>query len=116
MKNVYDGVATLDKRGEATVELWDWSEEVNTDLRYQRTPIGAPAHGLHVSREVAGNQFRTAGGTRGLEVSWQVTGVRRGRVCRSCGMSLTVEVSAIHPFRACADVRLRPRPASTRFG
>jgi hypothetical protein len=65
--------------GEPTVELWDWFEEVNTDLRYQLTPIGAPAHGLHVSRDPAGNQFRIANGTSSLEASWPVTGVRHDR-------------------------------------
>jgi hypothetical protein len=76
MKNVYDGIATLDASGEAEVRLWDWCEALNRDFRYQLTPIGAPAPGLHVAQELSGNRFRIAGGQPGMRVSWQLTGVR----------------------------------------
>ncbi|MFF2625519.1 hypothetical protein ACFVUN_07070, partial [Kitasatospora griseola] len=75
-KNVYDGVVTLDDSGAATVTLPDWFDALNQDFRYQLTPIGAPAPGLHVSAEIAGNSFSLAGGPPGGRVSWQVTGVR----------------------------------------
>ena len=42
MKNIYDGVATLDATGAAVVELPDWFEALNKDFRYQLTAIGAP--------------------------------------------------------------------------
>jgi hypothetical protein len=32
---------------------------------------------VYVAEKVHGNRFRIAGGTPGLEVSWQVTGVRK---------------------------------------
>src|SRR5215208_3408509 len=35
MKNVYDGVARLDKDGTASVELPEWFEALNGDFRYQ---------------------------------------------------------------------------------
>jgi hypothetical protein len=76
MKNVYDGVVTLDADGTAWVELPEWFEAVNKDFRYQRTPIGAPAPDLYIAREIEGNRFRIAGGQPGLKVSWQVTGIR----------------------------------------
>jgi hypothetical protein len=76
MKNVYDGVATLDTGGEAEVRLWDWCEALNRDFRYQLTPLGAPAPGLHIAQELSGNRFRIAGGQPGMRVSWQLTGVR----------------------------------------
>ena len=76
MKNIYDGVAVLDGEGKATVTLPAWFEALNKDFRYQLTPIGAPAPNLHVSRKIAGNQFSFAGGEPGVEVSWQITGVR----------------------------------------
>ena len=41
------------------------------------TPVGAPAPDLHVSEELQNNQFKLAGGSIGLKVSWQVSGVRR---------------------------------------
>jgi len=76
MKNIYDGVVTLDTRGEAMVTLPDWFEALNQDFRYQLTPIGAAMPNLHVAEKIQGNTFRIGGGEPGLEVSWQVTGIR----------------------------------------
>jgi hypothetical protein len=91
MKNVYDGVATLDARGEAVVELPDWFEALNRDFRYQLTAIGAPAPGLHVAARVAGNRFRIGGGPPGLEVSWQVTGIRQDAYARAHPLPVEVD-------------------------
>jgi hypothetical protein len=77
MKNVYDGTAVLDAEGQATVELPDWFEALNGSFRYQLTAIGAAAPDLHIGRPLAGHTFEVAGGHEGLEVSWQITGVRR---------------------------------------
>lgn len=74
--NVYSGNVLLDAEGAATVELPAWFEAINADVRYQLTPVGAAAPGLHVAEEVAGNRFRIAGGPAGLKVSWQLTAVR----------------------------------------
>ena len=79
MKNVYDGVVVLDGTGEAWVELPGWTEALNRDFRYQLTPIGAAAPGLFVADEVSSNRFRISGGSPGLRVSWQLTGIRRDR-------------------------------------
>lgn len=76
MKNIYDGVAALDDSGEATVELPAWFETLNSDFRYQLTCIGGHAP-VYVAQKVQGNRFRIAGGRPGLEVSWQVTGIRQ---------------------------------------
>ena len=76
MKNVYDGVATLDARGQATVELPTYFEALNKDFRYQLTAIGAPGPGVYVADEIAHNRFRIAGGASNQRVSWQVTGTR----------------------------------------
>lgn len=75
MKNIYDGVVTLDAAGEAVVQLPDWFEALNQDFRYQLTCIGGYAP-VYISQEVTGNQFKIAGGQPGLKVSWQVTGIR----------------------------------------
>jgi hypothetical protein len=82
-KNVYDGVAVLDRRGEATVRLPSWVEAVNRDFRYQLTPIGRPAPDLHVGRPLSRGRFGIAGGRRGLRVSWQLTGVRKDAWARA---------------------------------
>lgn len=76
MKNIYDGVVTLDANGEATVTMPDWFDALNRDFRYQLTCIGGYAP-VYVAQEISGRQFRIAGGTPGLKVSWQVTGIRQ---------------------------------------
>jgi hypothetical protein len=77
MKNVYDGMILLDDRGEAFVELPAWCEALNRDFRYQLTAIGVPARDLHIAMEVSNNRFKIAGGSPGMKVSWQITGIRR---------------------------------------
>jgi len=77
MKNVYDGVVTLDGRGEATVQLPEYFQALNGDFRYQLTAIGAPGPNLYVAEKISDNRFRIAGGEPGMEVSWQVTGIRK---------------------------------------
>jgi hypothetical protein len=91
MKNVYDGVVALDDKGEAEIELPDWFGSLNKDFRYQLTAIGAPGPNLYIAKEISdatsnyssdsGNynnsHFKIAGGTSGMKVSWQVTGIRQ---------------------------------------
>ena len=76
MKNIYDGIAVLDDGGEAVVELPEWFEALNRDFRYQLTCIGGVAP-VYIAEEVSNHRFRIAGGTSGLKVSWQVTGIRK---------------------------------------
>jgi hypothetical protein len=93
MKNVYDDVVVLDDKGEAEVELPDWFGALNKDFRYQLTAIGAPGPNLHIAEEISdgvtnysnsssgsnnnNSRFKVAGGTSGMKVSWQVTGIRK---------------------------------------
>ena len=76
MKNIYDGTLTLDANGEAFVELPNWFEALNSDFRYQLTPIGAPGPNLYIAEEIINNRFKIAGGTPFMKVSWLVTGIR----------------------------------------
>lgn len=76
MKNLYDGVAVLNRKGQAEIKLPAWFEPLNQDFRYQLTPLGGPAPDLHIAKEIRGNRFKIAGGKPGMKVSWQVTGVR----------------------------------------
>ncbi|KUM99078.1 hypothetical protein AQI95_40965 [Streptomyces yokosukanensis] len=75
-KNIYDGMAVLDDQGQETVTLPSWFTALNTDLRFQLTPLDAPAPNIHVARHDTGDGFDIRGGPPGLEVCWQVTGVR----------------------------------------
>jgi hypothetical protein len=76
MMNIYNGIVTLDSDGRAEVTLPAWFEALNRDFRYQLTAIGAPAPNLHISRKVQNLSFEIGGGSAGLEVSWQLTGIR----------------------------------------
>jgi hypothetical protein len=77
MKNVYDGVVLLDGSGEAWVELPEWFEALNRSFRYQLTAIGEPGPDLYIAQEISGNRFQISGGSPGMKVSWQVTGIRQ---------------------------------------
>lgn len=82
MKNFYDGVVKLNRKGEAEVKLPRWFAETNRDLRYQLTAIGAAAPGLHIASTFRDGKFRIAGGRGGMRVCWQVTGVRNDKWAR----------------------------------
>jgi hypothetical protein len=102
MKNVYDGMVALDNKGEAEIELPDWFGALNKDFRYQLTAMGAPGPNLYIAEEISdtstttnyssdssssnqnnnnnsndSSNFKIAGGTSGMKVSWQVTGIRK---------------------------------------
>jgi hypothetical protein len=76
MKNLYDGIAILDNKGETSVQLPKYFESLNRDFCYQLTSIGAFAPNLYIAEEVSHNRFKIAGGKPGMRVSWQVTGIR----------------------------------------
>ncbi|HLW86962.1 MAG TPA: hypothetical protein VKR57_00640 [Terriglobales bacterium] len=76
MKNIYDGVATLNANGEATVEMPDWFGVLNRDFRYQLTCIGGFAP-VYIAEELANNRFKIGGGRAGMRISWQITGIRQ---------------------------------------
>jgi hypothetical protein len=76
MKTVYDGNVTLDANGEAVVELPTYVQALNRDFRYQLTTIGGFAP-VYIAQKIENNRFRIAGGAPGMEVSWEVTGIRQ---------------------------------------
>ncbi len=75
MMNIYNGNVVLDGNGEAVVVMKDWFEALNMDFRYQLTCIGGFSP-VYIAEEINNNQFKIAGGTSGMKVSWQVTGIR----------------------------------------
>ena len=72
------------------VFLPKWFEALNADFRYQLTAIGAAAPNLHVAQEIAQHQFRIAGGSAGMKVSWQVTGVRHDAFAKAHPLAVQV--------------------------
>jgi trimeric autotransporter adhesin len=109
MKNIYDGVAVLDARGEASIDMPAYFEALNRDFRYQLTAIGRPAPALHVADEIAGNRFRVAGGGPGQKISWQVTGTRKDAYAEAHRIEAEVDKPAsergkyLHPALFGAD-------------
>jgi hypothetical protein len=75
MMNIYNGSVTTDKHGLATVILPAYFEALNRDFRYQLTPVGQFAQAM-VAEKVNGNRFVIKTNKPGVEVSWQVTGIR----------------------------------------
>ena len=76
MKNIYDGNVTTDENGEATVTLPSYFDALNRDFRYQLTVIGTFAQAI-VAEKIKANSFKIRTSAAGVEVSWQVTGIRR---------------------------------------
>lgn len=82
--DIYDGIATLDKNGEATIDLPNYFLALNKDFNYLGTPIGQPMPNLYLSKGVHRVFFGVfgrialtiSGGAPNGRVSWQVTGVR----------------------------------------
>jgi hypothetical protein len=91
MMNVYNGNVALDAKGEARVELPDWFQALNKDYRYQLTAIGTPGPNLYIAEKVQNNRFKIAGGTPGMEVSWQVTGIRQDAYANAHRIQVEVE-------------------------
>ncbi|OFX24967.1 MAG: hypothetical protein A2033_16295 [Bacteroidetes bacterium GWA2_31_9] len=93
MKNIYDGVVVLDANGEATVTMPDWFDALNNEFRYQLTAIGGSAPNIYISQEIANNQFKIAGGTAGLKISWMLTGIRKDPFANQNRIPVEVEKS-----------------------
>ena len=75
MMNIYNGNVIMDNDGAAWVELPEWFDALNIDFRYQLTCIGGFAQ-VYIAEEIVEGRFKIAGGSPGLKVSWQVTGIR----------------------------------------
>ncbi|GLK18868.1 hypothetical protein [Herbiconiux flava] len=109
MMNVYNGNVTTDAKGDATVTLPDYFEALNRDFRYQLTVIGGGFAQAVVSRKVARNSFELKTDKPGIEVSWQVTGIRHDSYAEA--HPIVVETS-----KAPADTARRAAPVSPDGG
>jgi hypothetical protein len=77
MVNIYSGNVTTDELGLATVQLPEWFEIENGDFRYQLTVVDGRFAQAVVSKKIQNHQFTIHTNASGVEVSWQVTGVRQ---------------------------------------
>lgn len=75
-KTIYDGIVLLDGTGRANVAQPAYFQDLNKEFRYQLTCIGGHAP-VFIESEISNNAFVIGGGSQGLKVSWQVTGVRK---------------------------------------
>ena len=76
MMNIYNGNITTDGSGEAVVQLPDWFQALNKDFRYQLTVVGTFAQAI-VGEKIKDNRFTIRTSAPSVEVSWQVTGIRK---------------------------------------
>ncbi len=90
MKNVYDGVVILGADGGAVVNLPEYFEALNKDFRYQLTCIGGYAP-VYIAEKISNNRFEIAGGKPGMEISWQITGIRKDPAAEDGRISVEVE-------------------------
>jgi hypothetical protein len=81
MMNVYNGNVTTDKFGRATVELPEYFESLNRDFRYELTVMGQFAQAIVATKvgatKIGHNRFVIRTNKPSVEVSWQVTGIRK---------------------------------------
>ncbi|MBK8144694.1 MAG: hypothetical protein IPK62_06655 [Bacteroidetes bacterium] len=81
MMNVYNGNIVSDANGVATVALPSYFEVENKDFKYQLTVIDNSADFVmaKVSKKINNNSFEIKTSKPNIEVSWQVTGVRKDK-------------------------------------
>ncbi|MBN2000236.1 hypothetical protein JW935_21985 [candidate division KSB1 bacterium] len=111
MMNIYNGTVVLNQNGEALVQLPDYFEALNKDFRYQLTCVGAFVP-VYIAEKVNLNRFKIAGGREGIEISWQITGVRNDAFANAHRIKVEVEKEAdnrgkyIYPVEANKSVEL----------
>ena len=96
MMNIYNGNITTDAAGYAVVELPDYFSVLNKDYRYSLTVLDASDDFVQVKvvEKLSGNHFRIRTSKPGVEVSWQVTGIRRDPMANAYRIIPEVEKNA----------------------
>jgi len=90
MQTVYNGNVTTDANGDATVTLPDYFEALNDNYRYQLTVIGTFAQAI-IAEKIADNRFVIKTDKPFVEVSWQVTGIRKDAFAKAKRTSVEVD-------------------------
>lgn len=129
MMNIYNGNATTDSDGYATITMPEYFNALNSDFRYQLTVIDEDDNDdmfiwAKVVRRMSDKNTFTIRTSRGhVDVSWQVTGVRHdawanaNRVVPEVAKEAANKGKYLHPelFGAAPETRigLRQAPANT---
>jgi len=88
LKNIYDGIVTTDGAGFATVTMPAWFAALNENFRYQLTVIDESADDFvlaKIARRIDADHpasFIIKTSKPGVDVSWQVTGIRKDAYAR----------------------------------
>jgi hypothetical protein len=72
------------------VQLPDWFEALNRDFRYQLTVLGTFAQAI-VAEKIKNNQFTIKTSAPNVEVSWQVTGIRKDEYANKHRIAVEVD-------------------------
>jgi hypothetical protein len=92
MMNIYNGNVVTDGSGTAIVTLPDWFEVLNSDFRYQLTPIGQFAQAM-IATPISNGKFTIRTDKGNVMVSWQVTGIRQDAWAQAHRIPVEVEKS-----------------------
>jgi hypothetical protein len=112
MMNIYNGNVTTDASGNAVVALPAWFEALNKDFRYQLTVIGQFAQAI-IADKVSNNRFTIKTDKPQVEVSWQVTGIRKDKFAEDNRLKVEEDKLAADRGKClhaplCGGVRLDP--------
>jgi hypothetical protein len=107
VKNMYDGIVTLDTNGEAQIVLPQYFIALNKEYRYLATPMHGAMPQLHLKTPVTRSFtqggglpfFIISGGVPGGVVSWQVTGIRHDPLIEAFPILTEVEKSEDTPVK-----------------
>jgi hypothetical protein len=76
MMNIYNGNVLTNAKGYAVVTMPAWFEALNSDFRYQLTPVGQFSQAM-ISSEIKDRKFTIRTSKPHVKVSWMVTGIRQ---------------------------------------
>ena len=93
MMNVYNGNIITDADGVAVIQLPNYFDALNKDFRYQLTVIGVFCQAI-IYKKISNNQFTIKTDKPNVEVSWQVTGIRKDPYANAHRVQPVVEKSA----------------------
>ena len=95
MMNIYNGIIVTDNYGIAIVELPEYFQSLNKDFRYQLTCIGSFANAI-ILNKINNNSFTIKTDKPNIEVSWQVTGIRKDPYAENNRIKVEVDKEKEH--------------------